>query len=107
MKKIILIIFGAIILSYIAFICEESIRLKNDSESTPVIVLDQTFCDKDSFACYEANGGEFIKEYNSLGFSFYKRYALDEGSTEKSFNYHLIGEEFYLFNKFLIWAWIS
>ncbi len=106
MLKKILIVICSIILVYFAFIFEESIRLKNDTESKPLIILDKVFCDKEDAICY-GNDLEYKEEYISLGFNYIQRYALDEQASEDNLSYHIVAEEFWLFNKFLIWGWIS
>lgn len=105
MKK--LIIFLVVLaLAYAVFVCEESIRLKNDYKSVPVIVLGKTKCSKDSWECYDKNGA-YTENYTSLGFSLKREYLLDEDANEANFRYHIAASECWLFNKFLLWGWIS
>ena len=106
MKKAILIIIGVIVFGYVAFICEESIRLRNNSEAQPLIVLDKVFCSKDHWVCYGSDR-EYKENYISLGFSLKREYILEPDATKENHKYHLAGEEFWLFGKFLIWGWIS
>ena len=106
MKKIIVIIISAILVTFIVYMVEESIRLKNSIDAKPLIVLDKDFCNKDSLGCYN-NTHEYDEEDVSLGFTYRKRYLLEEGSTEDNIKYHINSAELYLFDKFLIWAWIE
>lgn len=86
--KILGITIISIIVVYTIFIIEESIRTSNNMNSKPVIILNK----------------ETKKEnitYNSLGFKLTNKYGVVE---DKKI---LIGQEFWLFDSFLIWAWIS
>ena len=91
MKRI-LKILGITIISIIAiytiFIIEESIRTSNNMNSKPVIILNT-----------EINNDNIT--YNSLGFKLNNKYGVVEDKKT------LIGQEFWLFDSFLIWAWIS
>ena len=86
--KIIGIIIVSISLFYVMFIVEESIRLSNGGVK-PLIVLEEKYINDDII-------------YKSLGFSIiYRCY-------NKSSDLVLCGgQEFWLFDKFLIWSWIS
>lgn len=91
MKKIIKILgitIISIITIYSIFIIEESIRTSNNMNSKPLIILNKE------------NKKENIT-YNSLGFKLTNKYGVVE---DKKI---LIGQEFWLFDSFLIWAWIS
>lgn len=105
MKNKVLLIIGALFITYFVFICEESIRLKSDSESLPLIVTDKTKCGANDYECYD--NGEYKETYYSFGFLLKKDYYLNQDSNEENVKYHVVAEEFWLFNKFLIWAWIS
>lgn len=86
--KILGITIISIIAIYTIFIIEESIRTSNNMNSKPVIILNT-----------EINNGNIT--YNSLGFKLTNKYGVVE---DKKI---LIGQEFWLFDSFLIWAWIS
>lgn len=86
--KILGITIISIIAIYTIFIIEESIRTSNNMNSKPLIILNK----------------ETKKEnitYNSLGFKLTNKYGVVE---DKKI---LIGQEFWLFDSFIIWAWIS
>lgn len=86
--KILGITIISIIATYTIFIIEESIRTSNNMNSKPLIILNKE------------NEKENIT-YNSLGFKLTNKYGVVE---DKKI---LIGQEFWLFDSFLIWAWIS
>ena len=86
--KILGITIISIIAVYTIFIIEESIRISNNINSKPLIILNQE------------NKNENIT-YNSLGFKLNNKYGVVE---EKK---TLIGQELWLFDYFLIWAWIN
>ena len=105
MKKIfkllgIIIIF--IISLFLIFMIEESIRLKNNFGSKPLIVIGKVLCSKDDWICY-GDDGKYTEEYYSLGFILKQDYYLDVDSTKDNHKYHLVKEEFLLFNKFKLW----
>lgn len=86
--KILGITIISIIAIYTIFIIEESIRTSNNMNSKPVIILNT-----------EINNGNIT--YNSLGFKLNNKYGVVEDKKT------LISQEFWLFDSFLIWAWIS
>ena len=94
MKKV-LKIFGIIILTiiilytlYTLFIVEEVIRLSKSTQE-PLIVLEET------------NTYDFVT-YKSLGYTLIRKYYC------KSDDLCIVNDvEFWLFDKFLIWGWIS
>ena len=86
--KKIMIIGLSIILLYSLFIVEESIRISRGGVK-PLIVLEEEYINGDIL-------------YKSLGFSVkYKCYNKSSGLVLCG------GQEFWLFDKFLIWGWIS
>ena len=94
--KILGIILVILVIAYIVFISEECIRLMNDSNAEPLIVFkmeDDTVNNK--------------KTYYSLGFNLNKDYLIEEKSSDDLVFIRYVGEEFYLFNRFMIWAWIE
>ena len=103
--KAILIILGILLIGYIMFMVEESVRLQNDYKAEPLIVIDKVMCSKDSYACYGKNG-EYEEKYTSLGFVLKRSYVLDEYATAESHSYHIVSSEFWLFNKYMLWGWI-
>ena len=100
MKKAILIIIGVLVFGYIAFICEESIRLKNNDVAKPLIIIDQIMCDRESIACY-GDDKEYTESYTSLGFNVKRTFRLDERSSEDNLMYYPTSGEFWLFDKLL------
>ena len=92
MKKIIKIV-GIVLLSiigmYTLFVVEESIRIANDVEAKPVIVFLKSDNNK-------STGNEIV--YSSLGFKLVNKYRLESS---------MVGQEFWLFDTFLLWGWIS
>ena len=106
MKKFFKVIIFLVVMTFcvfMIFITEECIRLNYIHDSKPLIVTDQT---KYSVSALEP-GEEMDIDYFSLGFKLRKTYCLDRDSTEDNKMVRIAGEEFYLFNKYLIWAWIS
>lgn len=90
--KIIILVILSIIFIYALFITEESIRLLNNKLSEPLIVLNETYTG--------ANGDV---TYQSLGFKLKNIYACPNS---KDLCY-VTGQTFYLFDTFILWAWIS
>ena len=92
MKKIIKIV-GLVLLSiigmYTLFVVEESIRIANDVEAIPVIVFLKSDNNK-------STGNEIV--YSSLGFKLVSKYGLESS---------MVGQEFWLFDTFMLWGWIS
>lgn len=86
--KILGITIISIISIYTIFIIEESIRTSNNMNSKPLIIFNKE------------NKKENIT-YNSLGFKLTNKYGVVEDKKT------LIDQEFWLFDSFLIWAWIS
>ncbi len=96
MKKILKIIGIAILsvlLVYTLFIVEESIRLSDNSLAEPLIVFEES--------CSSSEGDV---TYKSLGFTLITEYANFKDSNDRVYP---IAQEFWLFDRFLIWAWIS
>ena len=93
-NKIIKIIF-AILLLYVSFITEESSRLKNNINSKPLIVLKEDSID------------EYRTTYYSLGFKLKKEFYIDKKSHDDIAFKKVVGEEFYLFYKIMLWGWIE
>ena len=90
--KIIALIFLSIIFIYALFITEESIRLSHNKLSEPLIVFNKT---------YSGPNGDVT--YESFGFKIKNIYAC---SNSKDLCY-VTGQTFYLFDTFILWAWIS
>ena len=98
--RIIVIIVALLIISYALFLTEESIRIEKGGE--PLIILNGT-CEINEMP-YD-NGYETI--CRSLGFKLKRRYAYEFTPASDVRRSYIIKEEFWLFNKFLIWGWIS
>ena len=96
MKKSVIKVIGIVILSffliYTLFIVEEFIRLSNNSLAEPLIVFGESYSDDGATA------------YKSLGFTLITEYSNNEGLIDKS---NPVSQEFWLFDRLLIWAWIS
>lgn len=106
MKKKLLIIAISIVIVFVLFVTEESIRLKRNLNEKPLIIIDKIMCSKDDWVCY-GEDGNYTEIYWGLGFTLKKVYYLDEKSSEDNHMYHLSGEEFLLFNKFRLWSWTA
>ena len=101
--KIFLIVLSAIVSVFLIFIIDESIRLKNNDNALPLIVTDET---KYCVSCINI-GEEIEKEYYSIGYKVKVKYYKSEKSHDDLVIIGVSGKEFYLFNKFMLWAWIS
>ena len=101
--KVLLIIFLTIIGIYALFIIEESTRLKINSGSKPLIIIDRT---KYCVSCI-IPGENLDVEYLSLGFKLKVNYYLSEESSDDNKQIIIISEEFLLLNKYRLWAWIQ
>lgn len=99
MKKKLLIVLVAILCIFIIFITEECIRLKVNENSIPLIVfhIDENYSD---------DLKQSDSTYYSLGFKTEISYYLDDNSSSDNYMYNIVGKEFYLFNIFMLWAWI-
>ena len=91
--KIIRIILIVIIGIFALFITEESIRLKINDSSKPLIVFDRT---KYCISCLEP-GEEIDFEYFSLGYKIKVKYYMSEDSSDDNKMVKVMGKEFYLF----------
>ena len=99
MKKKLLIALISIICIFSIFIAEECIRLKVNDNSIPLIVF---YVDEK----YSNDSKQLDLTYYSLGFKTEINYYLDDESSADNYMYIIIGKTFYLFNKFMLWAWI-
>lgn len=97
MKKIVKIV-GIVLLSiigiYTIFVIEESIRLSNNVDAKPMIVIFETDLNKSVNSSIT---------YDSVGFKLINKYS-DTNVDEKL---DIIGQEFWLFDTFMLWGWIS
>ena len=103
--KIIATIIISIICIYTLFITEESFRLKHGGKH-PIIILDGT-CDGDKTIHTES---KYINNCKGIGYRIKREYILGGiagYASEDKKEYKLVSEEFWLFDKFLIWGWIS
>ena len=85
----IILIILILILLYTIFILEESIRLSNATNAKPLIIVSET-------------NNTYKTTYSSIGFKLVNKYG--KNTEEKLF---CLGQEFWLFDKFMIWGWIS
>lgn len=97
MKKVLKII-GIVLLSiigiYTIFVIEESIRLSNNVDAKPMLVIFKTDFNKSVNSSVT---------YDSIGFKLINKYS-DTNVNEEPF---IIGQEFWLFDTFMLWGWIS
>ena len=91
MKKVLKII-GIVLLSiigiYTLFVIEESIRLSNNVDAKPMLVILKTDFNKSVNSSVT---------YDSIGFKLINKYS----------DTFIIGQEFWLFDTFMLWGWIS
>ena len=90
--KIIIPIFLLPVILYAVFITEESIRLLNNKLREPLIVFNETY-----------SGANGDVTYQSLGFKLKNIY----GCPKSKDLCYVIGQTFYLFDDFILWAWVS
>lgn len=90
--KIITLIILSTIFIYALFITEESIRLSHNKLAKPLILFKET---------YSGTNGDVT--YQSFGFKLKNIYACPNS---KDLCY-VTGQTFYLFDTFILWAWIS
>ena len=94
MKQILKIIektIGIILIIYALFIGEESIRLSVKKSGKPLIVFEEKY-----------NGIEEETSYKSLGFTYITSYTCRSSDLCSLFS-----QEFRLFDKILMWAWVK
>jgi len=103
--KIIGVIVLIIVVSPIILVGEESIRLQNNKEAMPLIVLSTERKVLDGYS-EEDDVIEVENIANSIGFSLHVRVKEEKESSD---NYvgTIIGKEFWLFNSILIWGYIE
>lgn len=90
--KITILVIASITFLYALFIIEESIRLLNNKLSKPLIVFKET---------YSGPNGDVT--YESLGFKLKNKYACPNSKDVC----YVTGQDFSLFDTFILWAWIS
>lgn len=97
--KIIGIVIISILVIYTFFIFEESFRLSKSIDAKPLIVLSEN---------KKENELEKIIAYNSVGFKLINQIGYSEliGPTSSNEEF-VIGQEFWVFDSFMLWAWIS
>ena len=100
MKKVLKIV-GIVLLSiigiYTVFVVEESIRIANDVDAKPAIVL------------YKSDINKSVNNsvtYDSIGFKLINKYGSPQVEDE-TMESTIVGQEFWLFNTFMLWGWIS
>ena len=91
--KIIFLVFSLLIFLYTIFMVEESIRISHNLDAKPLIILKK-----------ETNYERIT--YYSVGFRLTNKYGYSQLDYEKE-NRIIIGQDLWLFGKFLIWGWIS
>lgn len=95
--KIIGIVGLSIIGFYTLFLIEESIRLSMDTNNKPFIIIKETSIDKSI---------DEVLYYESIGFKLINKYVNTQEETG-SIESTLVGQEFWLFDAFMLWGWIS
>ena len=91
--KITIIVMLSVVVTYALFITEEVVRLSHNSLAEPLIVFEE-----------EYTGDDGDVTYKSLGFTLtteFAKFSENEGIV------YPISQELWLFDKFLIWGWIS
>ena len=91
--KIIMIVMWFVIVTYVLFITEEVVRLSHNSLAEPLIVFEE-----------EYTGDDGDVTYKSLGFTLTTEFAK---FSENNDMVYPVSQELWLFDKFLIWGWIS
>ena len=102
MKKIFKIV-GIVIVSilgiYTFFVFEECFRLSKNSEARPLILLSEN---------KKENELEKVITYNSIGFKLINKVGYTKFVDSSSPNEeYVMGQEFWLFDSFMLWVWIS
>lgn len=107
MKKVlktILIVIVMIICIYALFVIEESIRLKNGGKAPLIILRDNEYCDGDKIEHTEKS---YTTNCKGIGYRIERKYLLGGQTNDLDKGYVLIKEEFWLFDKILLWGWIA
>ena len=103
MKQVFGILVGLIItivVAYVFLVVVESVRLRNGAVE-PLIVTGGT-CDGADIEYTD----DYETDCEGIGFSIRRKYVLDTTvKNEKIF--HMVQEEFWLFDKCMLWGWIS
>lgn len=89
MKKIFRLII-VLIFIYSIFMVEESIRLSNNMEAKPLIIIN------------EIKVNEMVI-YESVGFKLINKYGYIDNNDERT----CLGQEVWLFNIIMLWGWIT
>ena len=97
--KLIVILVVSLLTIYILFLTEESIRLQKGGE--PLIILNEP-CDNTQISNFS-----YETTCHSIGFKIKKRYTYEPRPESDVRIVYLVEEEFWLFDKFLIWGWVS
>ena len=88
--KIVFLVLISIIFLYALFITEESVRLSHNKYAKPLIVFTKTY-----------SGPNRDVTYKSLGFKLKNMYACPNDLC------YVTEQTFYVFDSFILWAWIS
>ena len=99
--KIVLLVLLSLLLLYSIFVLEESIRLKHGS--LPLIITGGV-CSAKDIVKPDLNG--YNIDCKGLGYSIKREYRLG-GMIKDDNEYRVIREEFWLFDKYLLWASVS
>lgn len=100
--KIIFIVIMSLLLIYGVFILEESHRLKKEG-TTPLIITGGV-CNNDNI---EKDAHGYIIDCKGLGYRIKREYLLGGMAGNDYTEYRLIKEEFWLFDKYLLWGFVS
>lgn len=96
--KIISLVLLSIIGAYSVFVIEESIRLSKDVDARPLII------NKVEIECDECVNSSTV--VYSLGFKLVNKFGNPQVDDENS-EVIVVGQEFWLFDTFMLWGWIS
>ena len=102
--KLLLKFILALAIIYALFVAEECFRIK-ESRQDPIYILDSSDeCDSDNVDHTEKS---YTTNCKGLGYSIKREYTLGGQTGEEEKGYILTQEEFWLFDEFLLWGWIS
>lgn len=103
MKTFIKLIIVLVIL-YGFFLAEESIRIKYSRQDPIYIIKSSGECDSEEVEHTEKS---YQTSCKGLGYRIDREYLLGGEVDDESKGYVLVKEEFWIFDKFMLWGWIS
>ena len=100
--KVLGIIIIIIVVLYILFIVEECIRLKNENAKPLIILNEDGICEGTN------NNGEYKISCKGLGYRVDREYTISDSNDDSDAKtFTPVSGEFWLFDKILLWGWIS